>query len=166
VDVRPAHVSLLAIFAIVSLFPLQTRARDATKSAVPMIGGRAVPELVLTTPIHVGRQHRGMLIMPELTIFPNRFVPVREDAEGVYYQAVATFQPETVHGSGSTGGLYLSKAHPEKVWAYVGDARRHDPRTRDSKFLGDVRGAEFQPGLTVPLPPEFVRKLKVARAAR
>jgi hypothetical protein len=131
-----------------------------------MIGGRPVPELVLATPIHLGRQHPGMLIMPELTILPNRFVPVRDDGEGVYYQAVATFQPGSVQGSGSTGGLYLSKAHPEKVWSYVGDARKQDPKVSDSKFRGDVRGAEFQAGLTIPLPPEFVRKLKVARPAR
>ncbi len=110
-----------------------------------------MPELVLVTPIHLGRQYPGMLIEPELTILPNRFVPVLENGEGVFYQAVAPFKPQWGgERSENVGGLYLDKVHPEKVWAYVGDAR----------------SARFMPHLWLPLMPEDVRRLKVARPAK
>ena len=89
-----------------------------------------------------------MLTMPEMTILPNRFVPVREDSAGVYYEAVARFQPEIIGGrnNNAKGGLYLEKAHPEKVWAYVGDARAES----------------FSPS-ALPLLPADAQKLKVGR---
>ena len=50
---------------------------------------------------------------------PNRFRPVAEDAEGVYYQAI---QPLQKHLSWMQGGVYMSKTHPDMLMPYRGDA--------------------------------------------
>ena len=50
---------------------------------------------------------------------PNRFRPVAEDAEGVYYQAVAPLQK---HVGWMRGGVYMSKTHPDMLIPYRGNA--------------------------------------------
>src|SRR4051812_1840387 len=89
--VRP----LLGAVVATCILALTVQARDRAKTRAPFIGGRSVPELVLTVPLHLGGQVPGMLIRPEMTVLPNRFKPVREDGEGIYYQAVSQFMPGT-----------------------------------------------------------------------
>ena len=121
-----------------------------------------MPELVLTVPIHLGRQYPGMPIMPEMTVLPNRFKPVREDAEGIYYQAVAQFMPGDAT---NTGGLYLNKKNPERVWAYVGDGRGANFKVGSSRNVG-LRHQDVKPDLALPLPRDCVQKLKIAQPAK
>lgn len=158
---RPPRALLAAVFATCFL-ALTVQAHDGGKTRAPSIAGRPIPELVLMVSIHLGRQYPGMPIMPEMTILPNRFVPVREDKEGVYYQAVAQFMPGDVS---NRGGLYLDKTHPEKVWAYVGDGRGADFKGGASAYVGR-RHQDVKPDLALPLPRDCVQKLKIAQPKR
>ena len=157
---RPSQL-LTAVF-VTFVLALRVDAHDEAKTRAPLIAGRPVPGLVLTAAIHLGRQHPGMPIMPEMTVLPNRFMPVREDAEGIYYQAVAQFMPGD---ASNTGGLYLNKKNPEKVWAYVGDGRGANFTGGSSKNVG-LRHQDIKPDLALPLPREFVQKLKIAQPAK
>jgi hypothetical protein len=155
---RPPSPLLAAVFAACVL-ALTVDAHAGAKARAPVIAGHPIPALVLTVPIHLGRQHAGMPIMPEMTVLPNRFVPVREDAEGIYYQAVAQFMPGSAT---NTGGLYLNKKNPKTVWAYVGDGRGADFNVGSSANVGR-RHQDVIPDLALPLPPDCVEKLKIAR---
>ncbi|HEV3409119.1 MAG TPA: hypothetical protein VG095_02415 [Chthoniobacterales bacterium] len=145
--------SLLNLTACVLFASATSRADPPGQliTSVPIIGGRAVPEIVVTRKMLIGRQHPGMPIVREIILLPNRFVPVREDAEGFYFQAVAQFQPVSgANPDEAYGGLYLNKKHPERVSAYVGQAR----------------SARFAPRNILRLQPDQVRQLKLARALR
>jgi hypothetical protein len=76
----------------------------------PHILGRPVKELVLSGTGPVGRDLPPEL--PTTTTYkmtPNRFRPVAEDAEGVFYQALGPLQK---HMSMYRGGVYMSKNIP------------------------------------------------------
>ena len=62
-------------------------------SEPPQIRGRPVKELVLTGTVPVGELlPPGLPTTITYKMTPNRFRPVAEDAEGVYYQAVDALQ--------------------------------------------------------------------------
>ena len=77
---------------------------------------------------------------------PNRFRPVAEDAEGVYYQAVGPLQKQL---SSMNGGVYMSKAYPDMLSPYRGDAA--DVRLPVAKWE--------------PLHPGHARKFRIAFAS-
>ena len=103
----------------------------AAVTGTPQIGERAVPRFVLMERVKVDRSGPGMryndladLIVCEL--LPGQFVPVSQDADGVYYQASNGILRLIKSGSVVHGGLYVSKTRPDKVLVYEGDARHHD----------------------------------------
>jgi hypothetical protein len=121
----------------------------------PRIADREVPRFVLLERIDINRTAPGltkldMLDRVQCRILPGQFVPVSEDAKGVYFQAA-----NGVQGLGSTtsvpGGLYASKTRAERVYAYIGDARRES-----AELLVD----------TQPLAMSDVRKLQIGRVSQ
>ncbi len=75
----------------------------------------------------------------------NRFRPVAEDANGVFYQAVAPLQK---HMPMYRGGVYMDKNFPDKISPYRGDA-------------SDVR---LPVGIWKPLHPGHAQKFRVVFA--
>lgn len=132
---------LLIVGAIVVLaISLRAEEPRTALKAPPRIGGRVVKELSLTARVWMG----GGPVAPGGPIFPgnymikaNRFVPVSEDPNFVYYQAEGNFR----EGSGEPGGLRMSKTYPDQVYAYFGDG--HYPKIKLSSWQtllpGDVR---------------------------
>ena len=89
-------------------------------SEPPQIRGRPVKELVLTGTVPVGELlPPGLPTTITYKMTPNRFRPVAEDAEGVYYQSVDALQK---HVSWMRGGVYMSKTYPDMLVPYRGDA--------------------------------------------
>ena len=89
-------------------------------SEPPQIGGRPVKELVLAGTVPVGEiLPPGLPTTITYKMTANRFRPVAEDAEGVYYQAVDALQK---HVSWMRGGVYMSKTYPDMLVPYRGDA--------------------------------------------
>jgi hypothetical protein len=86
----------------------------------PRILGRPVKELVLSGTVPVGRDlPPGLPTTTTYKMTPNRFRPVAEDAEGVFYQALGPLQK---HMSMYRGGVYMSKTHPDMICPYLGNA--------------------------------------------
>jgi hypothetical protein len=86
----------------------------------PRILGRPVQELVLSGTVPVGRDlPPGLPTTTTFKMTPNRFRPVAEDAEGVFYQALGPLQK---HMSMYRGGVYMSKEHPDMICPYLGNA--------------------------------------------
>jgi hypothetical protein len=121
----------------------------------PRIADREVPRFVLLERIDINRNapgltNRDMLDRVQCRILPGQFVPVSEDAKGVYFQAA-----NGVQGLGSTtsvpGGLYASKTRAERVYAYIGDARQES-----AELLVDAQ----------PIAMSDVRKLQIGRVGR
>jgi len=115
------------------------------------LGGRSVERLVLLRTIHVNRPLLTRGMNGEYWILPGQFMPVSEDPSGVYFQATNGLkvfsgyrEPQPVDG-----GLYVSKARPDVIYRYFGNAR--DPRA-----ALDVE--------SMPLSSDLVRQLKVAHA--
>jgi hypothetical protein len=78
-----------------------------------------VRELVVTAAIRVGHPlGPGGPTVPQFTIAPGRFLPVSQDQESVYFQAVGTF----AQGLSERGGLRVTKGVPRYVFVYEGDA--------------------------------------------
>lgn len=105
----------------------------------PRILGREVKELVLTGVVPVGRNlPPGLPTTVTYKMTPNRFRPVSEDAEGVFYQAVGPLQK---HVARSRGGVYVNKKYPDLISPYLGDASNFRVPTKISPPLhpGHVR---------------------------
>lgn len=86
----------------------------------PRIMGREVKELVLTGTVPVGKVlPPGLPTTITYKMTPNRFRPVSEDAEGVFYQALGPLQEKMPM---YRGGVYMSKKFPDKLIPYRGDA--------------------------------------------
>jgi hypothetical protein len=89
----------------------------------PRISGRVVKELMLATSVYMGSggpSVPGGPTMPgNYAIRANRFIPVSEDPDYVYYQANGSF----AEGGSAQGGLRMSKIYPDQVFAYFGDGR-------------------------------------------
>ena len=151
---------LLLVLAIITSMFLASAAALAGPQRTPVkgtprIAGKEVPRFVLVGNIDVNRNAPGltkldMLDRVQCRILPGQFVPVSEDAKGVYYQAA-----NGVQGLGSTssipGGLYASKTRAERVCAYIGDARQEG-----AELLVDTQA----------IATSDLRKLQVGRPAR
>ena len=112
----------------------------------PRVLGRPVKELVLSGTVPVGKVlPPGLPTTTTYKMTPNRFRPVAEDADGVYYQAVGPLQK---HLSWMRGGVYMSKTYPDMLRPYRGDA-------------SDVR---LPVGKWEPLHPGHARKFRIAFA--
>lgn len=119
-------------------------------AGVPVLGGRPVERFVLERWI-VGGKERGYrpgTSVYNLKIPPNIFAPTIEDDAGVFYQAANPFR---VVGTVVIGGIYVKKAHPDQIYLFFGNAE------------GSGRNVTIR---AEPLPPEIVRKLRVAKVQR
>jgi hypothetical protein len=85
-------------------------------------------------------------------LLPGQFVPVSEDANGVYYQAARGFQ--TVgHTNSQPGGLYVSKTRAQTIFAYVGEARELGAELQlDSQRLSGADMAKLKIGTVAAKP--------------
>jgi len=126
-------------------------ARTVVKGTPKVGGGQEVERFVLMQTIHIDHPNMRRADAMEYWMLPGQFIPVSEDAEGVYYQATSGFRifrgsmgQKVVHG-----GLYVSKTRKDRILAYVGNA----------KELG--QGLEIDP---IALMLDVRQKLKVARA--
>lgn len=147
----------LVVAAIVMNVAFLTEAdaqRTPTKGT-PRVADKEVPRFVLAGRIDINRAAPGltnldMLDRVQCRILPGQFVPVSEDAKGVYYQAANGVQRL---GSTTTtpGGLYVSKTRAERIYAYLGDAR-----AQNADLLVDIQ----------PIATNDLRKLQVGRPAR
>lgn len=112
--------------------------------APPHVLGRPVKELVLSGTVPVGKLlPPGLPTTITYKMTPNRFRPVAEDADGVYYQAVGPLQK---HLSWMRGGVYMSKTYPDMLRPYRGDAA----------------AVRLPVGKWEPLHPAHARKFRVA----
>lgn len=112
----------------------------------PRVLGRPVKELILSGTVPVGqRLPPGLPTTITYKMTPNRFRPVAEDAEGVYYQAVGPLQK---HLTRMRGGVYMSKAHPDML----------------SPYRGDASNLRLPVGKWEPLHPGHAQKFRIAYA--
>lgn len=152
--VRFAKATMLGLAVLVALTSRDVRAdlpRTPIKG-VPRVLGRDIECFVLLAPIVVDRSKPGVrfadIIM--VRIVPGTFVPVTEDAGGIFYQAVNGFLE--IRGSNKIGGgVYVSKSQPGMIWVYVGNAG-----------MNSKRGVEKD---RLPLPASALRSLHVGKAA-
>ncbi len=151
--VRPAKWRALGLVVLLGLTSQVVRA-DLPRTpvvGVPRVVGRGIERFVLLAPIVVDRSKPGFrfadIIMVRMV--PGTFMPVTEDAEGIFYQAVNDFVQ--IRGNDRiAGGVYVSKARSGMIWAYTGNARM------DSKS-----GIQKD---TLPLPASALRSLHVGKA--
>ncbi len=130
--------------------------RTAVKGS-PTILGREIPRFVVLEPIRINRAAPGLTnrdMMDRLVgqLLPGQFVPVSEDANGVYYQASRGFQ--TVgHTSSQPAGLYVSKTRAQTMFAYVGEAREPGAELQlDSQRLSGADMAKLKIGKVAAKP--------------
>lgn len=120
----------------------------------PLIAGKEVPRFVLVAPIDIRHSAPGLTKLDLLDrvqgrVRPGQFIPVSEDAKGIYYQAANGIQP-LGSTSARPGGLYVSKTRAERVFAYMGDAR-----VEGAALIVDIQS----------IATGELRKLKVGRPA-
>jgi len=131
--VRITKYSILAFVVLLGLTSQVVRA-DLPRTpirTVPHLFGRDIERFVLLAPIVVDRHKRGIGLpfsaFMMVRIPPGTFIPVSEDAEGIFYQAVNGFL--RIRGNSSIGGgFYVSKSQPGMIWVYVGDAQMRSKR--------------------------------------
>jgi hypothetical protein len=118
---------------------------------IPRVLGRDIERFVLLAPIVVNRSKPNIRFADVIMVrmVPGTFIPVTEDAGGIFYQAANDFMK--IRGNYPVrGGVYVSKSQPGKIWVYVGDGRMGGGVEKD----------------TLPLPASALRSLKVAKAER
>jgi hypothetical protein len=121
--------------------------------SVPRLFGRNIERFVLLAPIVVDRSQPGVPFSatPMIRMLPGTFIPVTEDAEGIFYQAVNEFR--SIRGSHPVGGgIYVSKSREGVIWMYIGDAQMNSKQS----VLKDRQ----------PLPASALRNLKVGKTDR
>jgi hypothetical protein len=116
----------------------------------PMINGREMREFAVVAPVHVGEKlPPGLPTTITYDIPPNRFTPVSEDADGIYYQGAGPFQ--NMVATATLGGLYVTKKPPVQIFPYTGDASY--PRIRLSRDFpinaADLRKIKVRFGRTI-----------------
>ena len=159
----PAHIlqpACSAALVILAASALAGRSRSAV-AGTPQIGDRSVPRFILMERVKVDRsgpvmRSGDLAHMIGCHLVPGQFVPVSQDADGVYYQASNGIQRYSRHvllksGSVVHGGLYVSKTRPDNVLIYEGDARHQDAALKFD---------------TISLSHSQLAKLKVGRPAR
>ncbi len=119
---RSSRLSCSLLLSILLIGVASSASADPPRGPLktsPRIGGREVKELVLTAPVQMGEPlPPGLPTVRTYTISPNRFAPVSEDVNAVYYQADGTF----AEGNHDTGGLRVSKAYPDQS-LHTGETR-------------------------------------------
>jgi hypothetical protein len=90
----------------------------------PRLFGHDIKAFVLMSGLTVDRSKNGAKYGDFLGVIlsPGKFVPVSEDAEGVFYQATHGIHNITSYYL-THGGIYVSKLSPNRIWAFKGDAR-------------------------------------------
>lgn len=125
---------------------------DPPRSALkgpPVINGREVLEFAVTAPISVGQKlPPGLPTTIIYEIRPNRFKPVSEDVDGIYYQCAGSFQ--NMIANATLGGLYVTKRPPLLIFPYTGDASYpRMPLSLDAPFSSaDLRKVKLRFGRT------------------
>ena len=122
--------SLRFVIAALLLAGLVGAAAGSSRTPVkgtPLIVGQEVPRFILAGRIDIDREapglsNRDVMDRVQCRVLPGQFVPVSEDAKGVYYQAANGVQRRGAT-SAEPGGLYVSKTRAHWVCAYIGDAR-------------------------------------------
>jgi hypothetical protein len=102
-------------------------ARTAVKGT-PTVGGREVARFVLLERLKVDRSGPGMTYSDladriSCVVLAGQFIPVSEDAQGVYYQGSNGIKRLIKPTNVVDGGIYVSKTRPDGVFVYEGDAR-------------------------------------------
>ncbi|HEY2799935.1 MAG TPA: hypothetical protein VGI85_05030 [Chthoniobacterales bacterium] len=154
--ILPSTRRRAVILAAICLFLLSIGAR-ARQTRTPFhgtasLGGRQIERFVLLRTIHVNHPLLTRSEQGEFWILPGQFIPVSEDARGIYFQATNGFrvfagnrEPLLV-----PGGLYVSKRKPDEIFRYFGSAEK------------SANGVDID---SIPLRADYVRLLKVAHAA-
>lgn len=115
----------------------------------PMINGQEVLEFAVVVPIQVGENlPPGLPTTITYEIRPNRFTPVSEDADGIYYQCAGPFQNRVSYAT--LGGLYVTKKPPLQIFPYTGDASYpRMPLSLEAPLTAaDLRKIKFRVGRT------------------
>ena len=143
----------LGWLALTTLSAYGGGARTAVKGVPKVGGGHEVERFVLMQTVHIQHPNMRHGDAMEFWMQPGQFVPVSEDAAGVYFQSTSGFRifrgsmgQKNVHG-----GLYVSKTRQDRIIPYVGNA----------KELGE----QLEMDIT-PLLLDVRQKLKVARTER
>lgn len=145
---RGSLFSVLAALALTTATARSSPRRPVV--GVPVLGGRPVERFVVERWILGGKErgYRPGTVVYNLKVPPNIFAPTIEDDAGVFYQAANPFQ---VVDTVVIGGIYVKKAQPAEIYLFFGNAE------------GSGRNVSISPK---PLPPEIVRKLRVAKVQR
>ncbi|MFZ1218349.1 MAG: hypothetical protein WAO00_03610 [Chthoniobacterales bacterium] len=149
------RLAVLAATALVSSSPVLTTFADLPRHAingVPFVGGgHKVERFLLLEVVHISHPGLRRRDAMEYWMLPGIFAPVAEDAEGVYYQSTtgfrvyAGYRPQVAEA----GGLYVSKGQANRIWPYIGDAKRDNEALAVDQFQ---------------LLADKLQKLKVGRA--
>jgi hypothetical protein len=116
----------------------------------PIISGREILEFAVVAPIHVGENlPPGLPTTITYEIRPNRFKPLSEDVDGIYYQCAGSFQ--NMVANATLGGLYVTKRSPILISPYTGDASYpRVPLSLDAPLSGtDLSKIKFRFGRTI-----------------
>jgi hypothetical protein len=153
---RCQRFRVLTGIALISFFTGSTAAfaelpRHAIDGAPDVGGGQKIERFLLLEVVHIN--HAGMRRRDALEywMLPGIFVPVAEDARGVYYQSTTGFRvyvgwrPQVLNA----GGLYVSKSQAKKIWPYLGNAKLNNEALEVDQFQ---------------LLTDKLQKLKVGRA--
>jgi hypothetical protein len=146
VGLQRRALTCLALFVATAAYADLPRTRV---KGVPRIFGRDIERFVLLSPIVVNRSKPNVRFADVIMVrmVPGTFILVTEDAGGIFYQAVNDFMK--IRGNYPvSGGVYVSKSQPGKIWVYVGHAQMGGPVEKD----------------TLPLPASALRSLHVAKA--
>lgn len=153
--IKLAKYSLVGLTLLLGLSQQVVRAdlpRTPVKT-VPHLFGRDIERFVLLAPIVVDRSHPGLPFSatPMIQMVPGTFIPVTEDAEGIFYQAVNEFR--FIRGNNTVGGgIYVSKSREGMIWMYIGNAQMNSKQG----VLKD----------RLPLPASALHNLKIGKADR
>lgn len=120
--------SLVGVIGLLSITTLSAYAgtpRSAVKGIPKVGGGQEVERFVLMQTVHIQHPNMRHGEAMEFWMQPGQFIPVSEDAGGVYYQSTSGFRifrgsmgQKNVHG-----GLYVSKTRKDRIVPYVGNAK-------------------------------------------
>lgn len=134
----------------------------------PLICGRAISQFVLLKDVDAGqRRISGFAPLKLLASLPkNLFTPVSEDKEGVFYHATNGVVERNWNLSTSLvpGGIHVSKAKPNVVFGYFGDARKPGWVLHRTSYplnidvLEKLRIGHFAGGRLKPAPKKSVLK--------
>lgn len=142
----------LAVSSLLAQENLPSLKRQPVHGA-PTISGRKIEQFVVLQPVDFTPADH--FSTDPVQGFPKGlFLPVSEDAEGVFYHAVngvITGRPYPPYEHEvATGGVYFSKTKPGVAHTYLGDARQRSAQLRHA---------------SEPLRKEVLQKFLVARAA-